>query len=792
MLKNYITIAIRTLRKNKVYVLVNTLGMGVAMACCMTAYLLIAYNIEFDDYFNDRHVENIVKVMHHYETSLRKDEQELVCPSDLAPAATSEISGIEDFTRYAHQRGIVSVAENSFEENIRFADSSFFRMFDLELVKGSTKNFSQLQSIFLSESTTAKYFVNEDPVGKILRIDLNGKTHDVVVGGVLKTLPLNSSFNIDILMRMELFLSAFNVESGEWDTKQPVTVLFKLNDIRQRAAISRQMSKYLLSENKKDKNFRAVQYELLPFRQKVFQSDVGNTNLRLPIPTIALVIFGSMASIVLLIACFNLTNTTLAFAGKRLKEIGVRKVVGSGRIQIAGQYVLESLLTISLAIIAGFLLAQVMVPQFALMWQLQYGLSDLNNINLLFALMILLFCAAILAGSYPAFANSNISPILLLRGGQHVKGSRTLMKALLVIQFSLSVMVFIAGVVFTGNAGYQQNLNLGYDKENIVKVTIQGEQAYERLKNSIEPNSNIESIAGASSHISPYGAGRKMLKIDTSAFETVVYDIGAGYLGTMGIRVVLGRDFVVDGNHGDRESAIVDENFVLNHHLKNPVGTRILYNNKLLQVVGVVRNHLSGLKEQNDSEHFYVLSEPANYSVMVIRTSAADRQQVQTLLENQWKKLFPGKPFQSELQEDIVYEEAGGYNKNLKQILLFLTVLGCLLSVSGVYALAILNVQRRRKEIGVRKVIGASVISIIKLLNRDFAVILGLAVLFGGACGYILTDSLLNSLFFQHIEVSISIALFCGLVIFVVGLSGASITIFKSAVENPVSALRSE
>jgi putative ABC transport system permease protein len=225
MLENYVTVAFRTLRKNKVYVFVNTLGMGVAIACCMTAYLLIAYNIEFDDYFNDRHVENIVKVMHHYETSARKNEQELVCPSDLAPAAAREIAGIEGFSRYAHQAGIVSVGENSFEESIRFADSSFFRMLGLELLNGSTRNFYQQQSIFLSESTAAKYFGNEDPVGKTLRIDFSGKTYDVVVGGVLRTLPLNSSFHIDILMRMEVFLSAFNVEPGAWDTDQSVSGL---------------------------------------------------------------------------------------------------------------------------------------------------------------------------------------------------------------------------------------------------------------------------------------------------------------------------------------------------------------------------------------------------------------------------------------------------------------------------------------------------------------------------------------------------------------------------------------
>lgn len=792
MLKNYLTVAFRALRKNKVYVLINTLGMGIAMACCMTAYLLIAYNIEFDDYFNDRHVENIVKVMHHYETSTEGNEQELVCPTALAPTAIKEISGIEDFTRYGHQAGIVSVGENAFEESIRFADSSFFRMFDLELLRGSTKNFNQQQSIFLSESTATKYFANEDPIGKTLSVDFSGKSYDVVVGGVLKTLPLNSSFNIDALMRMEILHHAFGIDPNQWEMKQPVSVLFKLSDINQRAAIAKQLSKYLPLENQKSKDFRVLGYELLPFRQTVLKSEVGSSNLRLPIPSIALIIFGTMALIVLLIACFNLTNTTLAFAGKRLKEIGVRKVVGSARIQIAGQFLLESVITISLAIAAGFLFAQIIVPQFALMWQLQYGLSDLNSINLLFTLMILLFCAAILAGIYPAFANSKVSPILLLRGGQQAKGSRTLMRVLLVMQFSLSVMVFIAGIVFTRNAGYQQNLYLGYDKDNIIKVTVQGEKIYERLKNKIEQNPAIESIAGTSNHISPHSTREKIVKIDTSAFETVVYEIGVNYFVTMGLPIVSGRDFFSDGGQADYESAIVDENFARNHHLINPLGTRVLYNNRLLQVVGVVKNHLSGLMQRNDAEHFYSLSEPKNYSAMVIRTDPSKRQEVQAFIEKEWKKLFPGKPIQSALQEDIVYEEAGGYNKNLKQILLFLTILGCTLSVSGVYALASLNVQRRIKEIGVRKVLGASVASIIKLLNKDFGIILGLAALFGGAGGYVLTDALLASLFFQHIQVGIDTALLCGLVISTIAISIASGTIFKSAVANPVDTLRSE
>jgi ABC-type antimicrobial peptide transport system permease subunit len=206
----------------------------------------------------------------------------------------------------------------------------------------------------------------------------------------------------------------------------------------------------------------------------------------------------------------------------------------------------------------------------------------------------------------------------------------------------------------------------------------------------------------------------------------------------------------------------------------------------------VVGNHLSGLKQHDDSEHFYTLSSPSKYGVMVLRANPKDLLTVRSYVEAEWKKTFLGKPFQSSLQEDIVYDEAGEYNNNLRQILLFLTILGCLLSASGIYALASLNVQRRTKEIGVRKVLGASVSSVIKLLNSDFAIVLGLAAVVGGVGGYFLTNALLNSLYVQHIEVGFVTVALCGLVIFIIGIATTTGTIFKAALTNPTETLRNE
>jgi putative ABC transport system permease protein len=792
MIKNYLKVAMRNLLRNKVYVLINTFGMGIAMACCMTAYLLIAYNIEFDEYFSDDQVHHVVKLMHHLETSVGKSDQKLVVPMGVAPQVAQDISGIEDFTRFCNEDGIVSQGGNAFYENIRFADPSFFKMFKLGLARGSHKNFENQQSIFLSEQVARKYFDEKDPVGEMLTVELNNKNYEVVVGGVFEKLPLNISFNIDALMRIETYLDAHSIKPDQLDANQTSSTLFKLTDIDQRQIIGQQMTKYSGLINEQQKDFRSLSFELVPFTTPIINGEVSQSNLRLPMPTIALIIFSTLGFIILLIACFNLTNTTLALTGKRLKEIGVRKVVGSGRRQIVYQFLIEMVITISLAILAGLIMAQVIVPQFATMWQLQYGLSDLNKLNLLVALIVLLFIAALLAGIYPAVFNSRFNPIDLLKGGKGTKGTNFLTRSLLVIQFSLSVMVFIAGIVFTQNAAFQKNISLGYDKQNILMVSVLGDREYEQFKNEVSENPKIERIAGTANHIGPYAARYSTVKFDTTVFKTNIYATGIGYFKVVGLDIVAGRDFIEDNQTDYESAAIVDENFVLNHNLKNPIDAQVYYNDKPYRIVGVVKNHLSGLKQKNDSEHLFTLTRPVNYGTMVIRTNPKDMLDVRVYLEKKWRVLFPGRPFESKLQEDIVYEEANGYNSNLKQIFFFITLLGCLLSASGIYALASLNVQKRTKEIGIRKVLGASIGSIVQLLNKEFAIILALASLLGGGSGYFLTNTLLNDLYAQHIEIGFVTIVLCSLSVFIIGISTTSTTIFRTATDDPTKTLKNE
>jgi ABC-type antimicrobial peptide transport system permease subunit len=505
----------------------------------------------------------------------------------------------------------------------------------------------------------------------------------------------------------------------------------------------------------------------------------------------ALAVFMTLGGIILLIACFNLTNTTLALSMKRMKEIGVRKVVGSSRYQIAFQFFIEIMVTVSLSVAVGFAMSLFLIPQFAAMWELPYGLKELNSMNIVITLMILLFCSALLAGLYPALFGSRQSPLLLFRSGKGPGGTNLFTRSLLVVQFSLSIMVLIGGTIFTQNAKYQDAIDFGYDKELLITALVQGRHEAEALGNAIRSNPKIESSAPSVHHFAFINGPQRTAQIASEKFNATVYEVSPGYFATVGLKLIAGRLFN-EQDTLDRSSVLVDENFVKRNRLADPLESKVEVEGKVMTIIGVVSNHLTDLESHNTENYIYTLARPEQYQILVVRAEASTLSQTQQYVQDQWKKLFPGKPLRTDLQNDIVYLEANTYNRNLSKIFFFMTVLGCLLSVSGLYSLASLNIHRRTKEIGVRKVLGASIISILKLINLEFVLILFISAVLGGIGGYLLTNGLLSDLYAQHIDVNIVTVICGGAFVFLIGLFATSVTIWRAANANPVKALASD
>lgn len=788
MILNYLKVAARHLVKNKVYLLINVLGMGIAIACAMTAYLLIAYNIEFDAAVDKNRVKNVVKVMHHRKDTDGDPYMELVAPLPLAPAVANDIAGIQRYTRFCSTGGYITYGDNGFHETIFFADSAFMSMIEPKLVSGSYKNFLDKNNIFLSQKFATKYFGDEVALGKELTVYFNNKPVVVVVGGIMKDMPFNSTFVENALMRIEQLVDVYDIKENEWSIDETASVLFELNDVNQASTIADQMQKYVTLKNKAGEEAGSVRYELLPFSYKLSPNDVRQSDMHLPIPNIALFIFMTMGGIILLIACFNLTNTTLALSMKRLKEIGVRKVVGSNRAQIAIQFLIEITVTITIAVLVGFSIALYMIPEFSAMWQLPYGLKELNNMNIVIALMTLLFATALLGGIYPALFGSRMNPVLLFKGAKRAGGTNIFSRMLLVGQFALSIVVLIAGTMFTRNATYQDNISFGYDKDMLITALTQGPQEAEALSNAIISNPKIESTAASINHFAFINAPTRPALLNGEKFNARVYEISPEYFPTVGLHFVSGRSFGAQ----DSLSVVVDENFVRRRNLAEPLGQKVEIEGEVFSIVGVVTNHLTDLESHNDENFVYRRAKPEEYKILVVRAEAGSLHETKDYIDREWRKLFPGKPLRTDTQAEIIYLEANGYNHNLSRIFLFLTVLGCLLSVSGVYSMAGLNIHNRTKEIGIRKVLGASVASIMRLINIEFAIILLVAGLLGGIGGYFMTDGLLTSLYAQRVAVGLLPVSLCSVFVVAVGLSATSLTIWGPATENPVKALKGE
>jgi putative ABC transport system permease protein len=793
MLKNYLLITLRNLLRNKSYVIINTFGLGIALACCVAAYLIVAFNIEFDSFHAEEKVKDVYRVHAHFLAKDGKDFQQIMSPYPLAPTAAQEISGIETYTRFISWNGYMRNGTTAFSEGMAFVDSTFFDMFDFPLVAGTHQAFKDKYSIFVSEELAKKYFGDEEAVGKTLILNFaNEKEVSVIVGGVLAKVPVNSAFGFNALLRIEHFFDINLLDVNNWGDWRDPSTFFKITPSADPVNIGKQLAKYVPVRNELKKDATVKEYKLESFKSNFNWEQVRGSYINLRNSLLPMVVFVSMASMILLIACFNLTNTSIALTGKRLKEVGVRKTIGAARYQIVSQFLLETLITIVMALVVGLIMAQFIVPAFTTMWNLPYGIKDLNGVNLFITLIMLVFLAALLAGMYPALYNSKFKPVMLLKGSVKIQGTNMLTRTLVAVQFALSVIVLVSGVMFIRNTKFQEKIKFGYDKEKVILVDVQNQNEFEGMRDVVSTNPKVQNIAVSDHHVG-YSNYEFPVTVDTSKYTSRLMGVGKNYFETMGFTFKQGRSFNLDNQSDQGEAVIVNEAFLRKVGMTEPIDKIIVVHDVRRHIIGVIDNHIDNLYRAKEPEPFvFYPSTPQTNKLMLVRVEKEDLGETQKYLEATWKKLFPTKPFQSRFQEDVVLEDTKKTNGNLEKIFLFLTVLGGILSASGIFSLASLNIARRTKEIGIRKALGASVSNVVLLLNREFIVILSIAAILGGVGGFYATKLLMDEIYAYHIAVGIVPIVLCGVAVFAVGILTTSSTIFKAARANPVDTLRNE
>ncbi len=792
MFKNFFKTTFRNLWKNKNYVIINILGLSLSLACGIVAYLNYKYAADFDD--NHVNQERIYKIQ------IAKSVQDNLVPYGITPmplgvGLENQISEVEYATRFTRS-GIVAKKDNNvLDIGIGFADEHFFDVFTFPFKYGSQSAFSDPGQIILSDQTAEKLFGDIDPTGNLVTlIKDDGAQLTKIVGGVLEKIPSNSCVHFNGLLPFEEYYSIYEVERNNWrhfvggtfvmtkTNNPPQNILQVLND------------NYITIQNEARDDWKVAKYTLEPLATVGVNGENLRANwLHQAPPKPAIIAPMIMAVLMLLIACFNFTNTSIAISSKRLKEIGIRKVMGGNRSQLIIQFLGENLVLTFFALILSVVIAIYLVPAYSAMWDfIELELDFNKHPELYFFLIGLLIFTSIIAGGYPSYYISSYQPVTILRGNSSIGGTSLFSKILLTAQYVFTAIALIASLAFSQNAKYQSELDVGFEKSDIIFVRVPSESTFDRLKQRIEQNPLVQKIAQTEEHIGSWNYTRT-LKNEEQELEAFMLDLGLDYLDVMELKMADGRYFTEDlYEHDKASSIIVNEKLVEEFGWEEPLGKMVQIDDSTrLQVVGVMKNfHMQGF--WNPVEPYGIrpaIKEKTNFAV--IKVSAGTRKESNELIEQAWYEVEPNKPYPGRFQDEFL-NDAEEVNGNITVMFTFLGTLALILSSIGLYTLVSLNIIKRVKEIGVRKVLGASVAQIVTKVNVQFLWILAISIILGGALSYLAIDALMGSIFAYYKTMSV-FTLFVPILLLLMVAIGTSVgRTLTAAQKNPVDSLRYE
>jgi putative ABC transport system permease protein len=789
--KSYFKLAFRHSWKNKVAVFINVLGLGIALSMCIAVYVIFAYNREFDTFY--KNTNNIYR-LHGITKEKGQIKRNEATPIAMEDRISNEISGIESVTSYFRKRVTVKNDNEYFSESAAVTSSNFFTFFDIPLLYGSFDQFGNQPVIFLTKNQSVKYFGDLVPIGKTLNIRLNSvKNYDVVIAGVFDKIPLNSSFEFDILINMNDYLNHLDIDKNDWDNKRNAGQYLKITNTHELERIEQSMMDYVPFQNKSQKEWKINRFELVPFSSPLLTQDQLNysyVNARLR-PEL-LLIFVVLVSLVLFTASFNMANTSMAMISNRLKEIGVRKTLGSANNQILIQFLFEMSIITSLAFIIALALGNFATGSLFGQFGAAFIMNDVSIAGVAVFVAIFLIITTFLAGLVPALYAWKFEPIAIMRKSVKLKGINGLNKALTIAQFSFSITVLFVGYTFSENTKYLDEFDYGYNMDNMFDLAMSSNAYYDAVKQEVDQIPGIET-AGTNNHIGIYGNNRSIVKIDTSEHQITHYGIGENYLNLMRVELKEGRSFLKNSIAEKDNSIIVDQTFVDTFFKnKSPINQIIKLEGSRKTIVGVSNNVYDDLYSDSKKEPtVYSIASDSALTHLIVKVGNNENKTVETKLRDIWSKHID-KPYYGRLQKDIVNDRMRKTSEILKKIFLTMAVLGCFLSIVGIFSLASLTVAKRNKEMSIRKVLGATISELLLIINQSFSLILFLSLILGACLGYLVSDSVLSIIYKYYIDVSILSALLAGLLIIVISIFTITAAVLKPASANPINGLRDE
>jgi putative ABC transport system permease protein len=787
MIRNYFKVALRMFLKNKVFVSINVLGLGAALTCSIIAYLNWEFNHRFDR-FNTK-ADRIYKI----NSISLVNNQPLpfgITPLPLGPAVENQVSGVENAVRYVETFANLKRESDFFNSRIGYVDPDFGEMFTVDLIAGNAQALRDKSQVLISERIAQILFPGKDAIGQLLTVAYAQKgERNYFIGGVFRKLPLNSSFRFDVLASFDDFLELSAARDQDWAVMVPATFLL-LRDKNQLKQIATELNQYVATQNKAREDLQVKQFYLQPLlsmshesvnvRGHIFQSSLPASAINSPI---------IMALLMLLLACFNFTNTAVAMASSRLKEIGLRKVFGGTRDKVVYQFFAENIIICLSALVVAVILAWFFVPAYSSLWSfLDLKLDFIKNWEIIPMMIVILLLTGIFAGVYPALYISSFEPVNIFSKKLKFLGTNAFMRVLLIFQLGISIVAIIAGIVFAQNAQYQETLNMGYSHDQTFIVQVNNEKEFRTFRDVLAQNPAIKQISGSAGHIG-LGSYQRSVKSNTTQAFVEGFDIGHNFLSVCDLTLLKGRNFEENSERDLRESVIVTEQLARQFGWSDPIGQKMIISDTIVTyVVGMVKDiYMRGLFEPV-KPLFLRMSPETEYKYITVKVAAENFVPIRHTIEDLWKRNFPGLQFKGFAQDEILYE-AKSINKNIRTVFTYLAIIAVFLSISGLFSMISLHIIKHSREYGIRKVMGASVLNITYNISKEFIVLIVLSAIVGSVIAAWFVSWLLSSIYVYHVGLNAFAFLLANAIIVAISALAVGAKVVKAATANPVKTL---
>ncbi len=786
MFSNYLKVALRNILRHKGYSLINILGLAIGMACCILLLLWVQDEVSYDKFHANGH--QLYRVTEVWEDEEETELSVLTCPL-LGPAVKEEIPEITHATRF-HNDGeqIINYGEMRFQNDVvGMADNDFLQMFTFPLMAGNVNSaLTDKFSVVITEDMSHKYFGTEDPIGEVLNID----RRDFVVTGVMENIPRNSHIRFDCVVPFDSRRDWLKEITDRWVVSSYYTYVM-VNESSPLDEIVGKMN--AVKERHLDAS--SASFGLQPVEDIHLFSGAYDYSEAEPGDIKYVYMFGALAVLILLIACINFMNLTTARSSNRVREIGVRKVVGANRGNIGRQFFGESVFLAVLAVILSVAIVELVLPAVNMWLGKSLNLPIFDNPWMIFGLLGLAGVTGIVAGSYPAVFLSAFQPVKVLKGKLDggLKGI-VFRKMLVVTQFAFSVFLIISAVLIYQQLHYMTKGDLGYDQDHLLTVRMRGGflEDYENIKQDLMQNPNVLSISAG---LPPSSLGWASTDLDWEGKDPDGeigmnrYNVDYGYIETMGMEMADGRSFSREYSTDATQGYMLNEEAIKVMGLENPVGKRFSYEGREGTIVGVVRN----FHQKSMHKPIYPLAmqiNPEELKYMCIRLMPEGAPGIISFLGQRWLETANQYLFEYRFMDETLNNFYRS-ERRMGVIFRWSTILAISISCLGLFGLATFAAERRTKEIGIRKVLGASVANILKLLSQEIVLLVLIANVIAAPVAYYAMLQWLQNFVFR-IDISWSVFGLTAVTALMIAIATVSFQAVKAALSNPVDALRYE